>query len=214
MQHILKHKQSIAYIVSWYSILALCFCLLLHFPFDLSKAYYVILFELTLISYLNAQWWGRPASSKYIFVFSPLLQKNQANPGWYGAANELGYKAKAEIEAQWNIMAGLTCSLSYYSLTSSQIPSSMEMDIANSNRSPSGTIDSDRPYMQREADNIDARDAANPLLCTCVVNDMYEWFGKVEKGIMTNPAYMTTGQPHINERMRCILVDWLVRYNI
>ena len=91
-----------------------------------------------------------------------------------------------------------------------------EMDTENSNtlsnRSSSPIDVSDRPYMQREADNIDARDTGNPLLCTCVINDMYEWFNKVEKNIMTNTSYMTTNQPHINERMRSILTDWLVRF--
>eukprot|EP01041_Mallomonas_annulata_P008985 gene8985-18595_t len=94
-----------------------------------------------------------------------------------------------------------------------------EMDVAHappSSRSPtSGMMDNqDRPYMQREADNIDIRDTGNPLLCTSVVNEMYEYFAEVEKLIMTNPAYMSTSQPHINERMRCILIDWLVEVHL
>jgi len=40
----------------------------------------------------------------------------------------------------------------------------------------------DRPYMRRPADDIDERDAENPLLCTEVVNQMYDHFGEAEQG--------------------------------
>lgn len=68
----------------------------------------------------------------------------------------------------------------------------------------------ERSYMQREADDIDARDAENQLLCSTYVNDMYEHFWALERKMMVNASYME-GQPHINEKMRCILADWLVR---
>lgn len=83
---------------------------------------------------------------------------------------------------------------------------------ARSQTDPPPAIE-DRAYMQRESDDIDSRDANNPLLCTCVVNEMYDWFGKVEREIHTS-SYMTSNQPHINERMRCILVDWLVEVHL
>ena len=68
----------------------------------------------------------------------------------------------------------------------------------------------DRSYMRRESDDIDARDANNPLLCTEYVNEMYIHFNDVERQFMVQPSYMTT-QPYVNEKMRCILIDWLVR---
>jgi hypothetical protein len=68
----------------------------------------------------------------------------------------------------------------------------------------------DRAYMRRDADDIDERDAMNPLLCTDVVMQMYDYFSETEKAYMVNANYMTN-QPYINERMRTILVDWLVR---
>jgi hypothetical protein len=68
---------------------------------------------------------------------------------------------------------------------------------------------SDRAYMQRVSDDIDARDANNPLLATCYVNDMYDHFNAVERQIMVNSSYMAN-QPYVNERMRAILIDWLV----
>lgn len=67
----------------------------------------------------------------------------------------------------------------------------------------------DRDYMRRESDDIDARDAGNPLLATCYVNEMYANFGVLEKKYAASPSYMSD-QPFINERMRTILVDWLV----
>jgi hypothetical protein len=69
----------------------------------------------------------------------------------------------------------------------------------------------DRVYMQRPSDDIDARDAGNPVLATTYVNEMYSYFADTEKQFLINNAYMAN-QPYINERMRSILVDWLVRY--
>lgn len=67
----------------------------------------------------------------------------------------------------------------------------------------------DREYMRRENDDIDARDAGNPLLATCYVNEMYANFGILEKQYAISPQYMCN-QPYVNERMRAILADWLV----
>ena len=67
----------------------------------------------------------------------------------------------------------------------------------------------DRFYMNREADNIDARDGGNPLLCTTYVNEMYQSFLVQERDLKVNANYMAS-QPHVNEYMRSILIDWLV----
>ena len=67
----------------------------------------------------------------------------------------------------------------------------------------------ERDYMRREADDIDARDARNQLLCAEYVNEMYDIFRQSEKEFQVNANYMTT-QPYVNERMRTILIDWLV----
>jgi hypothetical protein len=68
---------------------------------------------------------------------------------------------------------------------------------------------SDRLYMQRDVDDIDSRDQGNPLLVTTYVNDMYDHFQALEKDFRVSPMYMS-GQELINEKMRAILVDWLV----
>jgi len=75
---------------------------------------------------------------------------------------------------------------------------------------PNTARDSEREYMNREADDIDARDAGNPLLATCYVNEMYQHFNALERQYAVNANYMAN-QPYVNERMRAILVDWLVR---
>ena len=67
--------------------------------------------------------------------------------------------------------------------------------------------------MRREADDIDARDAKNQLLCSEYVNEMYDIFRQSEIEFRVNANYMLT-QPHINDRMRTILVDWLVEVKI
>jgi len=69
---------------------------------------------------------------------------------------------------------------------------------------------SDRFYMNRPCDDIDSRDNDNPLLVTNYVNDMYENFNEVEREYAVKANYMTH-QEFINDKMRAILVDWLVR---
>ena len=60
-----------------------------------------------------------------------------------------------------------------------------------------------------QPDNIDGRDSDDPLCVTDYVQEMYEYFRSKEELTSTRPVYMEN-QPCINERMRSILVDWLV----
>lgn len=62
-------------------------------------------------------------------------------------------------------------------------------------------------------DNIDERDANDPLCATDYVQDMYQHFRMKELTTSVRPLYMEN-QPHINERMRSILVDWLVEVHL
>lgn len=67
----------------------------------------------------------------------------------------------------------------------------------------------DREYMKRASDDIDLRDLKNPALATCYVNEMYDNFAVLEKKFSPSATYMAD-QPWINDRMRTILIDWLV----
>lgn len=62
-------------------------------------------------------------------------------------------------------------------------------------------------------DNIDERDQDDPLCVTSYVQDMYVHFREKEHDTSVRPIYMES-QPHINERMRSILVDWLVEVHL
>lgn len=68
-------------------------------------------------------------------------------------------------------------------------------------------------YQFGPADNIDQRDAEDPLCVTDYVQDMYQHFRSKEPMTSVRPVYMES-QPHINERMRSILVDWLVEVHL
>jgi len=59
------------------------------------------------------------------------------------------------------------------------------------------------------ADDIDARDMNDPLCATAYVSDMYQYFKEKELTTAVKPTYMES-QPHINSKMRAILVDWLI----
>ncbi|CAJ1946302.1 unnamed protein product [Cylindrotheca closterium] len=68
-------------------------------------------------------------------------------------------------------------------------------------------------YQYGPADNIDERDAEDPLCATDYVQDMYQHFRGKEALTSVRPVFMEN-QPHINERMRSILVDWLVEVHL
>jgi len=62
------------------------------------------------------------------------------------------------------------------------------------------------------SDDIDARDRNDPASVTDYVQDMYEHFRNKEEvqRLYIGPAHDGGKQMHINENMRCILVDWLI----
>jgi Cyclin, N-terminal domain len=62
-------------------------------------------------------------------------------------------------------------------------------------------------------DKIDERDQNDSLCVTGYVEDMYSHFRMKEIDTSVRPFYMEN-QPHINERMRSILVDWLVEVHL
>lgn len=64
-----------------------------------------------------------------------------------------------------------------------------------------------------QVDNIDERDSDDPLCATDYVQDMYKYFRTKEVMTSVRPIYMEN-QNHINERMRSILVDWLVEVHL
>jgi cyclin B len=59
------------------------------------------------------------------------------------------------------------------------------------------------------ATDIDKLDSDDPLSASSYVQEMYEHYRSKEADTCTNPTYMDD-QKFINERMRAILIDWLV----
>ena len=76
-----------------------------------------------------------------------------------------------------------------------------------------GTEMSPRIYMDRPCDDIDCKDSNNPLLASSYVNEMYKVFGQQEREYQVQHDYLSRNTL-INDKMRCILVDWLVITNI
>lgn len=64
-----------------------------------------------------------------------------------------------------------------------------------------------------QLDDIDKRDADDPLCATDYVQDMYENFRMKEDQTSVKPVYMER-QTHINEKMRSILIDWLIEVHL
>ncbi|KAE8794361.1 Cyclin-B2-1 [Hordeum vulgare] len=57
--------------------------------------------------------------------------------------------------------------------------------------------------------DIDSADSGNPLAATEYVEEIYRFYRKNEKLSCVRPDYMSS-QGDINEKMRAILVDWLI----
>lgn len=92
------------------------------------------------------------------------------------------------------------------------IPLVSQGSIPSGNFLPAGDPLSGYQY-SGPADDIDERDTDDPLCVTSYVQDMYEHFRSKEATTSVRPAYMED-QQYINERMRSILVDWLVEVHL
>ncbi|XP_078163362.1 cyclin-B2-1-like isoform X2 [Carex rostrata] len=57
--------------------------------------------------------------------------------------------------------------------------------------------------------DIDSADAKNPLKVVDYVEDIYETYRNIEETSCVDSDYMAT-QPDINDRMRAILINWLI----
>jgi cyclin B len=101
------------------------------------------------------------------------------------------------------------------SQTETIIPSlSRDSFLFPSKRPPFTTTTNTSSYQYTgQVDNIDERDAGDPLCATEYVEDMYEYFRNEEVSTSVRSMYMEK-LPHINERMRSILVDWLVEVHL
>lgn len=65
----------------------------------------------------------------------------------------------------------------------------------------------------RTATDIDVRDADEPLAVTEYVEDLYAFLREREVSTRVDRSYMDS-QPSVNERMRSILIDWLVEVHL
>lgn len=94
------------------------------------------------------------------------------------------------------------------------IPSRSQFLAATETRNPAPSVRDPRSYQHSgQVDNIDERDAEDPLCATEYVMDMYDHFRTKETTTSVRPVFMET-QSHINERMRSILIDWLVEVHL
>ena len=65
----------------------------------------------------------------------------------------------------------------------------------------------------RKPTDIDERDADEPLAVTEYVEDLYVFLREREIATQVDRRYMES-QPNVNERMRSILIDWLVEVHL
>eukprot|EP01113_Clastostelium_recurvatum_P002385 TRINITY_DN10993_c0_g1_i1.p1 TRINITY_DN10993_c0_g1~~TRINITY_DN10993_c0_g1_i1.p1 ORF type:complete len:432 (-),score=148.37 TRINITY_DN10993_c0_g1_i1:73-1368(-) len=64
-----------------------------------------------------------------------------------------------------------------------------------------------------EEEDIDMFDVTDPQCCTEYVTEIFEYCRKKEAADAVSPYYMSK-QTDINEKMRAILIDWMVEVNI
>lgn len=85
--------------------------------------------------------------------------------------------------------------------------------VANNYMAPHDSANLSSYQYSGPPDDIDERDSDDPLCATSYVQDMYEHFRIKEPSTSVRPIYMED-QQYINERMRSILVDWLVEVHL
>jgi G2/mitotic-specific cyclin-B, other len=95
-------------------------------------------------------------------------------------------------------------------IVESRNPAAPDRDLVERSRT---MADPSSYQMTGNSDNIDERDRDDPLCATAYVQEMYEHFREKEISTSVRPVYMAN-QEHINERMRAILVDWLVEVHL
>uniref|UniRef100_A0A1J3CQT7 Cyclin-B2-3 n=1 Tax=Noccaea caerulescens TaxID=107243 RepID=A0A1J3CQT7_NOCCA len=67
----------------------------------------------------------------------------------------------------------------------------------------------DAEEKEEQVINIDACDEKNPLAVVEYIEDIYDFYKKIEEHSCVAPNYMDN-QKDLNERMRGILIDWLI----
>ncbi|KAI7724538.1 hypothetical protein M8C21_032560 [Ambrosia artemisiifolia] len=80
------------------------------------------------------------------------------------------------------------------------------------------TIEPEKDLMEVEMEDIfeepvidiDISDTRNTLAVVEYVEDLYAHYKRMESHSMVSPNYMLTQQSDINEKMRAILIDWLI----
>uniref|UniRef100_A0A0D9W887 Cyclin N-terminal domain-containing protein n=1 Tax=Leersia perrieri TaxID=77586 RepID=A0A0D9W887_9ORYZ len=77
-------------------------------------------------------------------------------------------------------------------------------DIAVDEESECGDTDDDESMM-----DIDSVDSGNPLAATEYVEELYKFYRENEETSCVQPTYMSS-QDDINEKMRAILIDWII----
>ncbi|OIT06526.1 g2mitotic-specific cyclin-1 [Nicotiana attenuata] len=91
------------------------------------------------------------------------------------------------------------------------MPMSLEQEATFSNDKTEMEVEMEDIFEEALID-IDSDDANNPLAVVNYVEDLYANYRKMEGYSCVSPNYMTQ-QFDINERMRAILVDWLIEVN-
>ena len=144
---------------------------------------------------------------------------NQASEN--GPANLIGKKnalqpVKDETRDTWNREKPRTSTVPLYHHERSR-SNSFTQQISTGSFEPSSSLSALLPvtgYQHTgQVDNIDERDTNDPLCAAEYVSGMYEYFRVKERSTSVRPHFMEN-QPHINERMRAILADWLVEVHL
>jgi len=79
---------------------------------------------------------------------------------------------------------------------------------------PTNDVNPESYQYNGKIDNIDDRCKEDPLCATDYVQDMYDLFKTKEGLTQVLPHYIDTKQTHITEKMRSILIDWLVEVHM
>ncbi|XP_038721663.1 G2/mitotic-specific cyclin-2-like [Tripterygium wilfordii] len=97
------------------------------------------------------------------------------------------------------------------STNNNDLPVPEPMSLEQTEEGPEATINEMEDVVEEPEPilDIDVRDAKNPLAVVDYVEDLYAFYKKMELFSFVSPNYMEQ-QFDINEKMRAILIDWLI----
>ncbi|KAJ3672315.1 hypothetical protein LUZ60_007036 [Juncus effusus] len=148
---------------------------------------------------------NRPITRKFA---ATLASQNQSVGNYQGLQEEPIGNERAKraltISEKEDAFSNYNCTLMEYNNIS-------EMEVVENSELKEIEMEdiTEEEELEEIVPSIDSQDVKNPLAVTEYVDEIYDFYWRTEDLRCVNPSYMSN-QLDINEKMRAILIDWLI----